>query len=216
LAGFMGAKFLAITTLMMNYIAQKILEYLVSGPWRGPKEWGYPLTTKFSESAQLPTFPGTRIHYPTLLIGLAFGAILYILVTRTKLGYEIRVIGENLEAGRYAGMDYTKIAVLTMIISGGLAGVAGVGEVAGVLYRLRPVISPGYGYTAIIVTWLSGLNPFLVIPVSLLFGGILVGGDAIQLVGLPFATVNLFNGLILLFLIAGEIFKKYRVEVDRD
>jgi len=217
LTGFLKAKFgaePAITTLMMNYVAQNLLAYLVFGPWKGPAEWGFPCTTKFSSSAQLPYFLDTRIHYPTLLIGLTLAVILYLAIKKTKFGYELRVIGENPEAAKYAGMSYFKIAVLAMSISGGLAGIAGVGEVAGIQHRLRIGISPGYGYTAIIVAWLSRLNPLLVVPVSLLFGGILVGGDAIQLAGLPFATVDLFNGLILLFLVAGEIFKDYKLEVD--
>ncbi len=214
--GILRAKFgseVAITSLMMNYIAQRILEYLVYGPWKGPGEWGFPYTTKFSVSGQLPRLLGTRIHYPTLLLGLGLSVALYVLTTRTRFGFEVRVTGENPEAARYAGMSFLRIAILTMLISGGLAGLAGVGEVAGVQLRLRTGISTGYGYTAIIVTWLGRLNSLLVVPVSLLLGGMLVGGDAIQLIGLPFAAIDIFNGLILLFVVGGEILMEYEVKV---
>ena len=216
--GALRARFgnqVAITSLMMNYIAERILEYLVYGPWKGPSEWGFPYTSKFSVSAQLPRLAGTRIHSPTLLLGLALAVVLFILTTKTRFGFEVRVTGENPDAAKYAGMSFFKIALVTMLISGGLAGLAGVGEVAGIQLRLRTGISPGYGYTAIIVAWLSRLNSLLVVPVSLLFGGLLVGGDAIQLIGLPFAAIDMFNGLILLFVIGGEALIEYKISVER-
>lgn len=214
--GALAARFgtqVAIVSLMMNYIAGRILEYLVYGPWKGPGEWGFPYTTKFSASAQLPRLIGTRIHYPTLFLGLFLAVVFFFIISRSKFGFEVRVTGENPDAAKYAGISFFKIAVMTMLISGGLAGLAGVGEVAGIQLRLRTGISPGYGYTAIIVAWLSRLNPLLVIPVSILFGGLLVGGDAIQMIGLPFAAVHMFNGLILLFTIGGEILTRYKITV---
>ena len=215
--GLLRAKFgtqIAITSLMLNYIATKILEYLVYGPWKGPSEWGFPQTSKFSISAQLPRFASTRIHYPTLFFGVIFSLFLHIIVSRSVFGFEVRATGENPQAARYAGISFFKIALATMLISGGIAGVAGFGEVAGIQLRLRMGISPGYGYTAIIVAWLSRLNSILVIPVSLLFGGLLVGGDAIQLMGLPFAAVDLFNGLILLFVVGGDFLLQYSMKVE--
>ncbi len=214
--GALAAKFgtqVAIVSLMMNYVAGRVLEYLVYGPWKGPGEWGFPYTTKFSASAQLPRLAGTRIHSPTLLLGMLLALIFFFVIKRSKFGFEVRVTGENPDAAKYAGMSFYKIALITMLISGGLAGLAGVGEVAGIQLRLRTGISPGYGYTAIIVAWLSQLNPLLVVPVSLLFGGLLVGGDAIQMIGLPFAAVDMFNGLILLFMVGGEILTQYKIKV---
>jgi simple sugar transport system permease protein len=216
--GLLRARFgtqVAITSLMMNYIAERVVEYLVYGPWKGPSEWGFPYTSKFSPSAQLPRLPGTRIHYPSLVLGVFLAVALYILMARTRFGFEVRVTGENPDAAKYAGVGFFRVALLTMLISGGLAGLAGVGEVAGIQLRLRTGISPGYGYTAIIVAWLARLNSLLVVPVSLLFGGLLVGGDAIQLIGLPFAAIDIFNGLILLFMIGGEFLMEYSVRVER-
>ena len=219
--GILKAKLRAnevITSLMMVYIASELVNYLVYGPWKGAGEWGFPYTTKFPPSAQLPRLLDTRIHYPTLILALLLAVLVYLLVMRTKLGYEIRVTGENPEAARYAGMSYFKTVVLVMLISGGLAGLAGVGEVAGIHHRLRypQGISPGYGFTAIIVAWLGRLNPLAVILTSLLFGGLLVGGDAIQVaLGLPVATINIFNGVILFFVLGGELLTRYKITFER-
>lgn len=193
-----------IVSLMMNYIAIEFVNYLVYGPWKSPYEWGFPYSTKFPPSAQLPRIFDTRVHYPTLILSIVLAVILYIILNKSKLGYEIRVVGDNIEAARYAGLDIPKIVLIVLLLSGGLAGLAGVGEVAGIHHRLRVAsgISPGYGYTAVIVAWLGRLNPILILLVSFLFGGLLVGGDAIQVsLGLPGATINFINGLILIFIL---------------
>jgi simple sugar transport system permease protein len=211
------AKFKAnevIVSLMLVYIASELVNYLVYGPWKSPYEWGFPYSIKFPASARIPTIPHTRIHYPTLILALVLALIIYILMRRTKAGYEIEVLGASPEAARYAGIGSTRIILLIMVISGGLAGLAGVGEVAGIHRRLLypSGISPGYGFTAIIVAWLGGLNPLLLIPAAFLFGGLLVGGDAIQVtLGLPVGVINIFNGVILFFLLAGKFFTQYRL-----
>ncbi len=206
-----------ITTLMMNYIASNLVEYLIYGPWKGAMEWGFPITNEFPLSAWLPYLPigMGRIHYPTLILALSLAVLTYVFIMRTTLGFEVRVMGENPDAAKYAGMSYFKTVILVMLISGGLAGLAGVGEVAGIHHRLRypKGISPppGYGYTAIIVTCLGRLNPLAIILSSLLFGGLLVGGDAIQVIGLPFAAIGLFNGAILFFVLGGELLTRYKI-----
>jgi len=201
----------------MVYIASELVNYLVYGPWKGASEMGFPYTDKFSPSAQLPQLMRTRIHYPTLILGVAVAALAYVLIHRTKLGFEIRVTGENPDAARYAGMSYLRTVLLVMLLSGGLAGLAGVGEVAGIHHRLRypQGVSPGYGFTAIIVTWLARLNPLATIITALLIGGLLVGGDAIQVaLGLPVATIHLFNGVILLFVLGGDLFTRYSIRFE--
>lgn len=205
-----------ITTLMMVYIASELVNHLVYGPWKAKEELGFPYSAKFSVAAQLPRLFLTRIHYPTLLLALLLAVLVYLLLTRTKWGYEIRVTGENPAAARYAGMDYLKIVLLVMVISGGLAGLAGVGEVAGIQHRLRypQGISPGYGFTAIIVAWLARLNPLVAVVTSLLLGGLLVGVDAIQVaMRLPIATIYIFNGVILLFVLGGDLLTRYRIRL---
>lgn len=207
-----------LTSLMLVYVAYEAVKFLVYGPWRGSDTRGFPITDEFPVAAHIPILPGTRIHYVTLLLAIAAAILVYLLLTRTKLGYEIRVTGENPEAARYAGMDYRKVALLVMLISGGLAGLAGMGEVAGIHFRLRPpeALSPGYGFTAIIVAWLARLNPLAAMLTAFLLGGLLVGGDAIQIaLNLPAATVQIFNGVILLFVIASELFNQYRLRLER-
>jgi ABC-type uncharacterized transport system permease subunit len=206
-----------LTSLMLVYVANEAVKFLVYGPWRGTDTRGFPITDEFPAAAHIPSILGTRIHYPTLIIAVLLAVLIYLLLIRTKLGYEIRVTGENPDAARYAGMNYQKIALLVMLISGGLAGLAGMGEVAGIHFRLRPpeAISPGYGFTAIIVAWLARLNPLAAILTAFLLGGLLVGGDAIQIaLNLPAATVQIFNGVILLFVIASELFDQYKVRLE--
>ena len=203
-----------ISTLMLNYVAAEFIKMLVIGPWKGKTQFGYPYTDDFPESAMLSILPGSRIHILTLAVALIAVVFLFFLLFRTRFGYEVRVIGENQEAARYAGINFFKTTVLMMVISGGLAGIAGVGEVAGIHHHLTypESISSGYGFTAIIVAWLARLNPVLVIISGIFFAGILVGGDAIQIsLNLPAATVNVFNGIILVFLIMGEYFQRNRI-----
>ncbi len=206
-----------LTSLMLVYVANEAVRLLVYGPWRGTDTRGFPITDEFPPAAHIPTILGTRIHYPTLILAILLAVLIYLLLMHTKLGYEIRVTGENPDAARYAGMNYMKTALLVMVISGGLAGLAGTGEVAGIHFRLRPpeAISPGYGFTAIIVAWLARLNPLAAILTAFLLGGLLVGGDAIQIaLNLPAATVQIFNGVILFFVIASELFNQYKLRLE--
>ena len=206
-----------ISTLMLNYICNEIIMFLIVGPWKGKTKFGFPYTDDLPESAILSLIPGTRIHYATLTLGIFAVVLLGIVIYKTRFGYEVRVIGENPSAGKYAGIDFFRTTLIIMIISGGMAGLAGVGEVAGIHHYLSyPVsISSGYGFTAIIVAWLAKLNPFYVIVSALFFAGIVVGGDAIQIsLNLPAATVDVFNGTLLVFLIMGDYFLKHKVNIQ--
>ena len=203
-----------ITTLMMNYIAINFVQFLVQGPWKGEQQWGFPYTDMYPAQARLATLGNTNVHWLTLIIGLLASVFAYFLVKNTTPGYEIKVIGRNQSAAKFAGMSKVKTTLLVMIISGGLAGMAGVGEVAGIHHMLRSPnqISLGYGYTAIIVAWLARNNPLAVILTSIFFGALLAGGNAIKVsLGLPFQIINVFNGLILLFLIGSEFFMSYKI-----
>ncbi len=207
-----------ISTLMLNYVGAEFIKMLVIGPWKGKTQFGFPYTDDFPDNAILSVLPGSRIHTITLILAVLAVVFLFFLIFRTRFGYEVRVIGENQEAAKYAGIDFVKTTVLMMMISGGLAGIAGVGEVAGIHHHLTypESISSGYGFTAIIVAWLARLNPLLVIISGLFFAGILVGGDAIQIsLNLPAATVDVFNGIILVFLIMGEYFQRNSISLIR-
>jgi general nucleoside transport system permease protein len=205
-----------ISTLMLNYICADFLTLLIVGPWKSPKKFGFPYTDDLPASAVLTLLPGSRIHIATLILAVVSVTVLTIVMYKTRFGYEVRVIGENPDAAKYAGIDFARTTLLIMAISGGMAGMAGVGEVAGIHHYLSypDTISAGYGFTAIIVAWLAKLNPFYVIFSALFFAGILVGGDAIQLsLGLPAATVHIFNGTLLIFLIMGDFFTKNKVQL---
>lgn len=204
-----------LTTFMLNLVAEKLLEYLIYGPWKGPGEWGFPQTAPFPSVARPPRIPGTRIHYTTLMLAIASAALLGFLERRTTFGFEIRTVGASVRTAKYAGISIPKVIALSMVISGGLAGLAGVGEVSGVQGRLRPRISPGYGYTAIVVAWLGGLNMVGVTVASFLFSALLVGGDMLQVtMRLPSAVINIFNGSILLAVVSLEFLSRYEVVVE--
>ena len=202
-----------LTTLMMNYIAILFVAYLIYGPWRDPKGYGFPLSIPFPEYAKLLFIAGNP-SYTGLLLALVFAALVYVLFRYTKLGFELRVVGENLDAARYAGMAIPRIITLGAFLSGGLAGIGGLSIVSGIIGRLRPGASPGYGYTAIIVAFLAALNPWLIVPAGIFFGGLLTAGEALQAsLNIPNAAVQIFQSIIFLFIILGEFLKRYRIVV---
>lgn len=203
-----------ITTLMMNYIAILWVEYLFYGPWKDPKGYGFPGTAEFPEFTWLPRFFSTRVHMG-LVIAFIAAIVLWIILARTKWGYEIRVIGENPNAARYAGINRARNILLVMLLSAGLAGLAGMAEVAGISHRLQKGLTVGYGYTAIIVAWLGKLNPWAVLLVAMLLAGLLVGGDQIQIsMGLPASVALVLQGIILFLVLGGEIFTQYRLRIE--
>ncbi|MFW9944326.1 MAG: ABC transporter permease, partial [Candidatus Sifarchaeia archaeon] len=170
-----------VLSFLMVFPAFFLIQYLVNGPWKDPEGWGFTQSPLFPLNAQIFRLPGTRIHL-TILLALALTFLVYYYLVRTKegmpetkLGYEIDIMGENPEAGEAVGINFLKIALFTMIISGGFAGLAGVGEAAGTILRLRPEISTGLGFTGIVVAWLGGLNPIGVLVSSVFFAGILAG-----------------------------------------
>lgn len=207
-----------ISTLMLNYIAAEFVKFLVVGPWKGASKGGYPYTDDLPAAAILRQFPLSRISPVLLIVAVAGALILGWLVYRSRFGYEIRVIGENTHAARYSGINFFRTLVVLMAISGGMAGLAGAGELMSIHHYLSypDSLSAGYGFTAIIVAWLARLNPSFTIISGLFFAGIIVGGDAIQIsMGMPAATVDVFNGMILVFLIMGDFFISHRVRIRR-
>ncbi|WP_127534622.1 ABC transporter permease [Paenibacillus kobensis] len=201
-----------ISSLMLNYIALLLLDYLVFGPWKDPAGFNFPGTPMFETWMQLATFGTGRLHLG-LFIGLGGVLVYWLIMYRMKWGYELRLLGANPEAARHAGISVTKQILLVMLISGGLAGAAGMAEVSGVSHRLMYSISPGYGYTAIIVAWLAKLNPWGLIVSSVLCGGVIVGGYSVQMIGLPASMSLIVQGSILFFLIGGEQLRSYRVRL---
>jgi simple sugar transport system permease protein len=201
-----------LTTLMLNYVAIFFSEYLIHGPWKDPAGFNFPLSPAFSEAARLPSFGDTRIH-AGILFALAAAAVLTVALRKTTWGYEVRLIGSNPVAANYAGVSIPRHILIALAVSGALAGLAGMAEVSAITGRLQYGLSPGYGYSAIIVAWLAKLSPAGILIMSFLFGGLLVGGYAVQFIGVPAAAVNMLQGAMLFFWLAAEFFGSYRVSL---
>ncbi|MEJ2491268.1 MAG: ABC transporter permease [Desulfuromonadales bacterium] len=205
-----------IVTLLMNYIAILGVDYLVYGPWKDPRGFNFPLTAQFGDAARLAEYFNTRLH-SGFFLALFCALLLHLFMERTVWGYPIKVIGSNPKAARYAGMNTGLTIFFVLFLSGAIAGLAGFGEVAGLQHRLQHGISPGYGYTAIIIAWLARRSALGVVLVAFLMGVLLVGGDSLQLTWqLPVAFVYAFQGLILFFLLASEFFIYNRVKLVRE
>ncbi len=206
-----------ITTLMLTYVAVLWNNYWVYGPW---SERGFGMTSTFPDNAWMPRFTDYAEQIPALrgmtahfgiFVAIVLAIVMWILLRSSKWGFEISVIGDNNRAARYAGINLSRNIILVMMISGGFAGLAGMIEVAGVVHRLQERFSPGYGFTAIIIAWLAKLNPLAIIPVAYLFGGLLVGGDAIQ----PAGVAAMLQGVILFVVVGGEMLLTYRVRLEK-
>ncbi len=203
-----------ITTLMMNYVAIYLVEWLIHGPWRGRSVFGFAYTDTFPDAAWLPLLPGTALAWPGLLLAGLGAAFLSWVLGRTTLGFEVRVVGENPEAARYAGVRIVRTMLLVALFSGGTAGLAGFVEVAANHHRLlSPLqISLGYGYTAIIVAWLARNHPLAVLLTGTLIGFVFAAGDVAKVaLQTPFQLVQVVNGLILFFLIGAEVLIHHRI-----
>ncbi|CAM3971048.1 ABC transporter permease [Deinococcus marmoris] len=203
-----------LSTLMLNYIAVALVTYLIAGPWKGKDVRGYIYTDSFPDAANLPVIAGTQVHWPTLVLGVAVALGLQWLLSRSTFGYALRVVGENPGAARYAGISSARVMTIVALITGGAAGLAGAGEVAGIHHRLLEAgqISLGYGFTAVIVAWLARGNPALCLITAPVMGVILAGGDILKIdLNMPFRVVDVFSGVILLCLIASEVFVRNRV-----
>ena len=204
-----------LTSLLLNYVAILWLEHLYFGPWRDPMGMGFPGTAMFPEITWLPRFPQTRVH-----LGLAFGVlaafIIHWVLSRTRWGYEIRVIGENPKAARYAGMNITRNMIWVMFLSGGLAGLAGMAEVSGIHYRLQQGLTVGYGYIGIIVAWLARLHPGALIVVAIFLASLLVGGDQLQSVmHLPSSVGMVLEGTLLFFVLGSDFLSRYKLKLKK-
>jgi ABC-type uncharacterized transport system permease subunit len=202
-----------IVSLMLNYIAILLLDYLVYGAWKDPVSFGFPMSPVFSDQAIVGKIGTTGINWGVLhCFGLGF--LVWIFFRFTRLGFEIKASGDNVRAARYAGIPYDWLVMLVMVISGGLAGWAGFLEASATINRLQPSIMVGYGYTAIVVAWLARLNPLLIGVAAMLLAGLRVGVEALQLnLQVPAAFGKIIEGLILLTVLAGTFFNYYRFRV---
>lgn len=205
-----------IVTVMMNYVVQYLLSFLLSGPWQAPGEHYY-LSSPVPKSVYYPLLvPNSRLHIGFVLAIVA-AIVVFWLLNKTRLGYEIRSLGLNPIASRFKGIKVSQVIIITMLISGGIAGLAGVGEVVGLHHRLRMDISSGYGFTGIIIALLGGLNPFAVIFASIFMGGLINGSNSMQIFShVPSALVDAMQAVVLICLLSFQVLANYNIRKVKD
>jgi general nucleoside transport system permease protein len=205
-----------LTSLMLVYVADLLLDYLVRGPWRDPKGFNFPTTAEFDPVATVPVLiEGGRLHLGAIIM-LVVVAAASVLLGRTIKGFEIRVVGAAPRAARFGGFNARQLVVLTFAASGALAGLAGIIEVAGPIGHLQPGISPGYGFTAIIVAFLGRLNPLGIVVAGLVLALSYLGGEAAQTaIGVSDKAVRAFQGMLLFFVLACDTLILYRIRFVR-
>ena len=203
-----------LTSLMLVYVADLLLDYLVRGPWRDPNGFNFPTTAEFDPVATVPILiEGTRLHLGALA-ALAVVAVASIALSRTIKGFEIKVVGAAPRAARFAGFSADRLVILTFLISGALAGLAGIIEVAGLVGHLQPNFSPGYGFTAIIVAFLGRLNPIGILIAGLFLALTFIGGEQAQIsIKVPLDLTKVFQGILLFYVLACDSLILYRIRV---
>ncbi len=203
-----------LSSLMLNYIAQLVLIYLVTGPWKDPQGFGFPQTAMFQSGALSPMLiAGTGVHLGCA-IAILMALLLWLVADKSMLGFQLRVAGDAPRAARFAGFSEPRLIWTALLISGAMAGLAGMFEVAGPIQQLTTEISPGYGYTAVIVAFLGRLHPIGAVFAGLLLALSYLGGDAAQIdLGLPNAVTGIFQGILLFFLLACDILILYRPRI---
>ncbi len=207
LVGWLRARYSlneTIASLLLNYVAALIIDFFVHGPWKDTSGANWPYTAEFSDNARLATFGSTRISIG-IFLALAMVGLYYWLMQRTRWGYNMRVVGGNPEAARRAGLPLSRYIVVAMMLGGAMAGMYGMIEVCAIQGRLRGGIAGGYGYIGFLVAWLAGQRPFGIVVMAALLGLLSVGGDAIQIAGLPSATTNILMALILFFVLGSQL-----------
>lgn len=191
-----------ISTLLLNYVAILLVSFFVFGPWKDPASANYPQSVEFPAAARLPSFFGTRIHLG-LVIAAALLFLYHLAVTRTRWGLEMRAIGGNQEAARRCGIPVESYVLILLMIGGGLAGLAGMAEVSAIQGRLRPSLSPGYGYTGFLISWMAGGSAVGIMAAAFLLAVIAAGGDILQMTyRLPGSAVNILMALMLFVVLA--------------
>ncbi len=202
-----------LTSLMLTYVATLLLSLLIHGAWRDPDGFNFPVSRIFSDSATLPIiWQGTRLHLGWILT-IAAAIAVWVLMSKTIIGFQIKVIGQAPKAGRHAGFSVNRTIWFSLMLGGGMAGMAGLFEVAGPIGQLLPSISPGYGFTAIIVAFVGRLHPVGVFFAGLVMALSYLGGESAQItMNLPLAVTGVFQGLLLFFLLACDVLITYRLQ----
>jgi simple sugar transport system permease protein len=199
-----------VSSLLLNSVAYYALMALIEGPWKDSLS-GYPISPPIQDSANFPVLlEGTRLHLG-VLVALVAAPLVWLLIARTTLGFKIRVTGENPDAARYGGIEVGRVLVGAALISGALAGLAGVGEVGGVHFQVMSDISPGYGYSGIVIATLARLNPLGVVPAAIFLAAVMTGAEAMsRATGVPAFLSGVIQGMALLAMLVALLFTAYR------
>ena len=203
-----------LTSLMLVYVAQQFVDWVVRGPWRDPQGYGFPGTKTFNDSGLLPKlYEFGDAHYGAV-IAVVFAVGLWFMLSKTLKGFEIAVLGQSPRAGQFAGFSAKKMTLFAFIVSGAMAGLAGIGEVSGSVGKLDDKLSLGYGFAAIIVAFLGRLNPLGIIAAALVLALSYIGGEAAQIsLGISDRASRVFQGLLLFFVLACDTLIHYQIKL---
>ena len=201
-----------LSSLMLTYVALQVLGYLVGGPWKDPNGRNFPATAPLAPDQGLPILvPGTTIHLG-VLVAFVLPFVFWAIMARSVFGYQIRVVGAAPHAARHGGFDSRNTVWASMLIGGGMAGLAGALEFSGILHKIDLGFPSGYGFTAIIVSFLGRLHPIGCLIAGIVLAVTFVGGQlAKTTVHIPDSTAGIFQAMMLFFILASDIFVRYRV-----
>jgi simple sugar transport system permease protein len=208
-----------VTTLLLNYVALNIVNYLIFGSesyWRDPST-AFPQGKALDPAVRMQAIGSTTV-YPLIFVAIALAVALWFVNRRTNFGYQVSVVADSPPAARYAGISTTRMTVAVLLLSGAIAGMGGAGVVLGPAGKLDPgVTGLGLGYAGIVIAALAHYNPLAIVPVAVLFGGLRTGGEALQATSdpVPIAIAVVLQGAILLFALGGEMFRRYRIRIER-
>lgn len=204
----------SITSLMLNYIALIILSYLVLGPWKMPGQ-NVGQTKRIPIGLEIPELGDSGIS-AGIVLGIVVAVIIFFAYKYTTDGYQFSVIRNSQNSARYAGINIKRNIILALLVSGGLAGLAGYVQYAGVSHRIIEQMPNNAGYTGIVIAYLSRLNPLVIVIVSILFAGLQNSSATVQVLGVPAQIATMIQGAVMIFVIAGDFFQRYKIVINKE
>ncbi|MCP5081938.1 MAG: ABC transporter permease [Alphaproteobacteria bacterium] len=203
-----------VTTLLLNFIVLLVVGYLIEGPWKDPMSLGWPQAASIIDEGVLPPLLAKGRLHAGLILALAMAVLMWVMIRFTVQGYEIRAVGNNAKAAEFSGIKVNRTVIMTAMISGGLAGMAGVSETAGLKGYLTLDLSPGFGYTGIAVAMLAQLNPLAVVPAAIFLSAVYVGSDAMsRAINIPTYIADVLVGVSVLAVLCSVMFSQYKVRL---
>ena len=202
-----------VTTLLLNFVVLLVVSYLIEGPWRDPMAMGWPQSASIIDEGVLPTLMAKGRLHAGLIVAFLAAVLIWFIMRFTVLGYEIKAVGFNAKGAEFSGVNINRTVIITALMSGGLAGMAGVSEVAGLKGYLTLDLSPGFGYTGVAVAMLAQLHPLAVIPAALFLSAVYVGADSMsRAVNIPTYIADVLVGVSVLAILVSVMFTRYKVK----